>query len=282
MAPATLSHRILSLIYPVKEPARHRHPDKPLSVLALGLSRSGTDSLRQALEQLGYSTCYHGTAQIARQRGLIPATNPNDMSWWHFDSGLTRQDFDRILADCRAVTDLPCSMFVDELLRCYPEAKVIVNFREDVEAWHTSIAKTLVRIGNSWTLALLSLFNNEMFWYFHIWRTNFTQPWQISNWDARGRALYKEHYAHLRGVLNEQGRQSLEWRAEEGWEPLCKYLEQPVPDGPFPHGNTTPEFQGRAERSMKARMFKSMINISILLSLVLGGSIACIWHQKLP
>ena len=31
-----------------------------------------------------------------------------------------------------AVTDTPCCMFAEELVRCFPEAKVVLNYREDV------------------------------------------------------------------------------------------------------------------------------------------------------
>lgn len=237
MPPTTLSHQLLSTIYPLKEADRQRDPNTQLSVLALGLSRSGTDSLRQALIQLGYSECYHGfvcgsrypdlkawcrlyayKAELARQRGLVPPTDPNDMSWWHFDSGLTREDFEPMLADCRAVTDLPCCMFIYELIRCYPEAKVLVNFREDVDAWHKSIetnCKIPFTQNREWKY--MSLCSAEFFWWYRAWRLSFGTYWDISNWDARGKAFHNEHYAHLRRVAKEYGRETLEWRVQDGW-----------------------------------------------------------------
>lgn len=234
MAPATLSHRVLSLIYPLKEPARRRQHDKSLSVLALGLSRSGTESLRHALEHLSYRDCYHGfkcgrsppdakvwcrllayKAQLARKRAL--STDTGDTSWWHFDSGLTREVFDRILADCQAVTDVPCSMFVDELIRCYPDAKVVINFREDVEAWHASIKANVLPTAQSWLILVMSLFNSDFFWWFYFFRLTFNDIWGLGNWDARGQLFYEEHYTHLRRVTKQHGREALEWRATDGW-----------------------------------------------------------------
>ena len=61
---------LLKLIYPIQEPNRTR--DRPLEVLAVGLSRSGTDSLRLALKQLGYNECHHASVFVGQENGQGP------------------------------------------------------------------------------------------------------------------------------------------------------------------------------------------------------------------
>lgn len=121
---------ILARIYPL--PEKNLKRDRPLQVLALGISRSGTESLRQALIQLGYNDCHHGFRYI---------TSPDEiLQWCRLSLAQQRKDrdflnaveFDKVLGDCMAVTDTPCCMFAEDLIRCFPEAKIVFNYREDV------------------------------------------------------------------------------------------------------------------------------------------------------
>lgn len=93
-----------------------------MQVLALGLSRCGTESLKFALEELGYKGVYHG----------FETTGSHSVSWCKlFDakSGgkgakIMTEDFDRIIGDYEAVTDAPTCLLGAEIIRAYPEAKV--------------------------------------------------------------------------------------------------------------------------------------------------------------
>lgn len=97
--------------------------DRPLQVLALGLSRCGTESLKFALEELGYNGVYHG----------YEITGQQCMEWTRlWDRKIARpgenvvglEDFDRLIGNYEAVTDAPCNMFGVELIQTYPNAKV--------------------------------------------------------------------------------------------------------------------------------------------------------------
>lgn len=117
-----------------------RPADKPMRVLCLELSRTGTVSLRMALAELGYRP-YHGFSLME---------NPPDSYLWRqalnskmADSALKgttatwcRADFERIFAGFDACLDVPTSMFAEELIKAYPEAKVIVTVR-DVDKWYS-------------------------------------------------------------------------------------------------------------------------------------------------
>lgn len=115
---------LLQRLYRFDEPALVR--DRPMQVLALGLSRCGTESLKFALEDLGYKGVYHGFEVKADQC----------MVWsrlWDakaIGSGpvIGVEAFDKLIGNYEAVTDAPCNMFGKELIEAYPNAKVLAYF----------------------------------------------------------------------------------------------------------------------------------------------------------
>jgi len=139
-----------------------------MQVLCLGLSRSGTDSLRTALLMLGYRDVYHGFVITAGQRSdcafwrpllqrklaggrLAPLPSPRDI------------DFDSVLGHCEAVTDGPANVFGEELMAYYPAAKVVLNRRRDIDAWHKSMKATALAVFGPimWTF---SWFDTSLWW----------------------------------------------------------------------------------------------------------------------
>lgn len=124
---------------------------RPMRVLSLGMGRTGTASMRSALQTLGYPT-YHGFE--------LHANKPDNDMWIEaFDAKYQRtaaaraqgpwtpqqwrEFFDRLLGHVSAVTDLPCNAFAPELIAAYPDAKVVLVER-DVEAWYGSWEKALI------------------------------------------------------------------------------------------------------------------------------------------
>lgn len=154
----------LKLIYPLKESNHTR--DRPLQVLCLGLGRTGTDSLRNALFDLGYNDVNHGFRTASYGVG-------ESVQWYRLalakfknndEAFLNRAEFDKVIGDCEAVTDLPNAAFGVELLRAYPEAKVILNQRKDVESWYRSQLKTIDTLNASWLAWTCQWFESEAFW----------------------------------------------------------------------------------------------------------------------
>jgi hypothetical protein len=125
----------------------------PMKVICLGLGRSGTSSLRQALLDLGYADVYHFASLMQE--------NPRDAEMWidAFQAKFHgkgkpfgREEFDQLLGHCMAVTDTPCFVFDEELLEAYPDAKVILTVRDSPKQWVASQMNTLVKYTLSYVL----------------------------------------------------------------------------------------------------------------------------------
>ncbi|OCK74417.1 hypothetical protein K432DRAFT_386822 [Lepidopterella palustris CBS 459.81] len=255
------------IVYPLDPPSRTR--TQPMQVLAVGPSRSGTDSLRAALITLGYSHTYHGWD--------IAMHAPDDRGWHDLlqmkRRGLviTAADFDRVIGHCVAITDIPAALFAADLIAAYPDAKVILNVRRDVDAWFASCMATVVAMQRDSHLWLRSWFCTELFWveahylrgvlpFFYRGKFQYTAKWVL-----------REHCAMVRGLVSKD--KLLKWNVGDGWGPLCEFLGKDVPDKDFPRGNGTKEHALTLEKlhqSYNARADRNMaITSGVVILLVL-------------
>jgi hypothetical protein len=200
-----------------------------LRVVGAGLGRTGTHSLKIALEQLLGGRCYHMSELFDRE--------PDTEVWERAARG-AEVDWDPFLADFAATVDWPASAFWEEIAAAVPDAMVLLSVRESGEAWWTSMERTIISTlqvpvppGNpSWhrrramVLAMLD--------------ARFTPDW--ADRDA-AIAAYERHNQHVRDTVPPE--RLVEWRPGDGWEPICTALSLDVPAAPFPHTNTTAEFR---------------------------------------
>lgn len=254
-------------------PPRQRDPEKPLQVIAVGFSRSGTESLQNALVQLGYDPCYHGW-------DLIFAEEFYNQSWialakkkWYSKTGdcrITAEEFDRIIGHAVAIVDVPASCFSLELIEAYPEAKVICNQRQSMDAWYNSSNKHVVGNSEKTWLWFLCWWDAELFWmwsvferYFYLRLSRARNSNLRSGLTDQGKWVFREHMHAVRGLLWSRGEthRLLDWYVEDGWEPLCRFLGKPRPDEPFPRTNNAAGFEGRTEtflRNVAGRAIRNM------------------------
>ncbi|KAH8889063.1 hypothetical protein GQ53DRAFT_843143 [Thozetella sp. PMI_491] len=261
---------LLDVFYPLAKPGRVR--DRPMQVLALGLPRTGTDSLREALEKLGYDHVYHGFDCIMSVQDCRAWTELYSKR----DSGqaITAEDLDTILGQSRAITDHPCCLFGPELIDAYPDAKVIVNHRSDVDAWYRSLMAVLPII-DGMSSYFRSWVDSEEYWGYEFIRRGFRKYFR-NDVPGAAKAVYEEHYARIRAKLKPG--QYLEWTVEDGWEPLCKYLGKPVPVEPFPFGNAPPEFLSKAGVMMGERRRRATTRLTLLSGVVVAGLAAASYY----
>lgn len=146
---SSLQDHIFHTLYATSYPPRKR--TRPMQVIAVGISRSGTESLRQALHTLGVDHTWHGYDSILPPYSLeewyrLAAKKyrqPMDESQLATGIKVSREDFDRVIGHCVGISDLPAAVFARELIAAYPEAKVILNTRSDMAGWQKSFAATI-------------------------------------------------------------------------------------------------------------------------------------------
>ena len=204
----------------------------PIQVIGAGLGRTGTLSLKAALEELGFAKCYHMGEVLARM---------DDARTWDAAVRGEPVDWDRLFAGYRATVDLPGCLFYRELLEKYPEAKVILTVR-DPERWYDSMRQTIYFAHNAfprWAAVL----NPRM----RVFRRMIDGLWERM---FRGRFEDRAFAIDVFNRHNEQVRRDipadrlLVYEISQGWDPLCAFLGLPVPEGkPFPHLNDAAEFR---------------------------------------
>ncbi|KAF2158393.1 hypothetical protein M409DRAFT_33184, partial [Zasmidium cellare ATCC 36951] len=215
---------------PPKAQASQRN--KPLQVLALGLSRTGTESLKRALEILDYDHVYHGFDFLKHPDQVlqwVPLLEQKIAGRKDFSAG----DFDGIIGHCEAVSDLPCSALSSELLSAYPDALIITNHRKNVDDWYASYYQTVDPLVTNWWYSFLCHFEFEAYWARRL-VCRVQDIHYHGDFKHRGKEGYENHYANLRAEAKDR---CLEWTVEDGWEPLCSFLGKAVPEVDFPRGN---------------------------------------------
>jgi len=211
-----------------------------IQVIGAGLGRTGTLSLKAALEELGFAKCYHMVEVFARKDAART---------WDAAARGEPVDWDRLFAGYRATVYVPACLFYRELLEKYPGAKVILTVR-DPERWYDSMRQTIYFAHNAFP-RWAALLNPRM----RVFRRMIDGLWERM---FRGRFEDRAFAIDVFNRHNEQVRRDipadrlLVYEISQGWEPLCAFLGLPVPEGkPFPNLNDAAEFRARIERGAR-------------------------------
>ncbi len=194
-------------------------------MVGAGLARTGTTSLKLALEQLLGAPCYHMLELFDR---------PADVPQWEQAVRGEPADWDAVFGGYGAAVDFPPSLFYNELMDVYPDALVLLSTRQDPEAWWQSMRATVIPAISRVADAPPPL--EKML--FEVISARLTPDW--SDRDASIAAYLRHNEAVRAGV---PGERLVEWQPGDGWGPLCRALDVPDPHQPFPHVNTTAEFR---------------------------------------
>jgi hypothetical protein len=205
-------------------------------VIGTGLGRTGTLSLKAALEQLGFGPCYHMMEVFPR---------PAHVEMWTKAAQGRSVDWDVLYDGFAATVDWPSAHFWRELTRAYPRAK-IVHTERDGEAWWKSFSQTIKEgIAGDVPPGMTAWF--EM--------VNLIITEQTFGGDMSKENVLKAYAAHNEEVKRTiPPERRLDFDVRDGWGPLCRFLGVAVPATPFPNTNTTADFRARmAARGQKPK-----------------------------
>ncbi|MEM7219593.1 MAG: sulfotransferase family protein [Pseudomonadota bacterium] len=232
-----------------------------MKVIGAGFGRTGTLSLKTALERLGFDKTHH-MMEVMRSRQQVAL-------WAQLaaaeDGEAPAPAWDTVFEGFQATTDFPACVYWAELAEYYPDAKVVLTVR-DADSWFNSIDNTIGRVVEAiptWLKWLVP----------HVGRHATTVERIVWQKLFHGRQLEREYAksvfeAHTAAVIERiPADRLLVYEVREGWEPLCRFLDVPVPDEPFPRVNDTASMQ-RSIRIMEALNW---------LPLVIAGAAAAIW-----
>lgn len=195
----------------------------PLDVIGPGFGRTGTSSLKAALEHLGFTPCHH-MFEIRDGPQLLPD--------WQAAARGEPVDWDKVFGGYRAQTDWPGARYWRELARHFPGAKVILTVR-DPDAWFASVQATIVPFlaargthpsphlnaiaEMSYRMVAVEVFDDR-----------------LSDRDHAIR-VFKDHIAEVQAEIPAHRLLTVDLR--DGWRPLCDFLGVGMPDLPFPKIN---------------------------------------------
>lgn len=194
-----------------------------LRIIGAGFGRTGTASLKLALEQIGFGPCYHMSEVLQNQTHI--------QRW--LDAAAGRPDWEGIFAGYQACVDFPACSFYRELADAYPEARVVLSIR-DPDSWFDSIHATIMSPG------LVE----------HVSGSPFGELSQRIIWDrfdskihdrAHMVECFNRHIEEVKAAIDPD--RLLVYQVGQGWGPLCEFLGVDVPEAAFPHVNSTEDTQ---------------------------------------
>ena len=200
-----------------------------LAIIGSGFGRTGTASLKRALEMLGFGPCHHMEEVLA---------HPEQVAYWQAAIAGEPVDWDKVFSGYRSQVDWPGAHAWRQLAAAYPQAKVIHTLRPE-DAWWNSFSATIGKVLEIYkqlpapphVLAMMTAMEHAI-----VEQTFGCAPSDR----ARVLAAYRRRTEEVRTSIPRE--RLLVFDVSQGWEPLCAFLGVPVPSEAFPRTNSTQEF----------------------------------------
>lgn len=236
-----------------------------LKIIGAGYGRTGTLSTYTALNSLGFP-CYHMFEVIENKE------NKTHLDFWNNVANAPegqQHDWNVVFENYTATVDNPGCCVWRELYDAFPDAKVILTLHpRGPEAWYESTIDTIYFTKSSWQFKVLMLvtpFAKKM--------GNMTNKliWQRSHKGtmkdkSAAIARYHDHIKEVKAIVPED--KLLIFSVDQGWEPLCKFLEMPVPETDFPNVNDRTQIKKTIADITKGAYTFIAIGILILIVLI--------------
>jgi hypothetical protein len=253
-----------------------------IEVIGAGLGRTGTLSLRDALEELGYEKTYHFIdfghakhwADVAKGKASIDSV------------------IDSMIKDgYNATMDNPSADIYLNLFQRFPEAKVILTLRDSPQQFASSwkeLYRSIEVTERSFSPKFPSFFQwlpvflrlKEMRCFMGTTHLGLPPCELLKNWRMHPNGWLEEQYErHNQHVIENIPRdQLLVFNVKDGWEPLCRFLDKPIPKVPFPH----PKVNSSESLKKLRKIFVMIVYawIPVMVVLIISFSICCCWPYE--
>ena len=216
-----------------------------LKVIGAGQPRTGTHSLKLALEMLKLGPCYHMLRLLEE--------HPEEVV--HFINARDGKsvDWDALVGEHQSAVDFPMSLYYQDLMKKYPDAKVILSLR-DTEKWYQSISATVFKASQPTPMRMLTTliqlpFVSSIRKRLPVLKYAGRMIRDFYGSDLHNKEAVTKKYEdwNKEVIATVSASNLLVFDVKEGWGPLCAFLGVPVPKEPFPNTNNTKEFQERAK-----------------------------------
>ena len=230
-----------------------------MQIISVGFLRTGTTSMKLALEQLGFGPCYH-------LKELV-----NDPSraaeWLTVAADPASADWKRIYADYNSAVGTPTTTFWRHVVTAFPTAKVIITVR-DPHDWYDSANRTIGKaLAPPLPVRLLT------------WRPRrepdlLDEVQRIAREHEGGQvtgrdeavAAFERHIADVRAQVPAD--RLLLYTVGDGWAPLCAFLGVPEPGTPFPRENDRATFRRRQRKSFTRVIARRAIGGAVVVAAI--------------
>ncbi len=218
-----------------------------IQVIGAGMGRTGTMSLKHALEELGYQKCHHMIEVMQ---------NPSQLPFWNEMEKKRTTDLDAAMKGYTSIVDFPGSLYYKELMQKYPDAKIVLTVR-DPEKWYKSCQDTIYNLPRGLKklmMKIIGIFKPDIA---HV--ASVFDYVDLSIWNGIFKGNFEDKDATLK-IFNEwieevkrsvPKEKLLVFEVTQGWQPLCDFLGKPIPSTPFPRVNDTAEFLERKKNKFK-------------------------------
>ena len=212
----------------------------PLKVIGAGFGRTSTLSTYTALKELGFP-CYHMMEVLENKE------NKSHLDFWHKvakSPAGNAHDWEEVFANYTATVDNPGCCVWRELASAYPEAKVLLTLHpRGAAAWYDSTIDTIYFTETMWQFKVLEFVTPFGRKFGDMSKRLIWQRSHQGTMENKEKAIarYHRHIEEVKAAIAPQN--LLIFSADQGWEPLCEFLQVPVPTTPFPNVNDRESFQ---------------------------------------
>ena len=210
-----------------------------MKLIGAGLPRTATLSQKVALEMLGFGPCYHMVdvlSHLSRVREWSDALSGN-------------ANWQEIFAGFQSTVDWPGSFHYRELIETYPDAKVLLSVRSG-ESWARSMNETICALHYGDTMmhdlsSARARIDPDWRAFVDLMKAMLSASGLVTHGNGSGVTALAEAMERHNEDVRQAADNLLFWSPADGWEPLCEFLEVPVPDAPFPRTNDGAVFAER-------------------------------------